>query len=269
MTGLLLTEAEPISPKTQILIARYTHYLYQAELSDEERAELLFQRGITYDSVGLSSLARMDYSEAIKLNPILAEAHNSVGVHYLLSGLFILAYESFDATLDINPNHENALFNRGTALYYGGRSELAVADTKAFLQLDTSDPIRALWHYIINMSVNPQLATEELRAARVELRPDNWLTSVVDFYLGDIPERQVIARLLEDVKSQTQLNNRLCEAYFYLGKYHSWTNNHVTAENYYKLSLSTNVYEYVEHRYARIELQRLRALRRNQNSDAS
>lgn len=263
MTGLLLAEAEPISPKTQILIARYTHYLYQAELKDEERAELLFQRGITYDSIGLSSLARMDYAEAIKLNPVLAEAHNSVGVHYLLSGLYMLAYESFDATLELNPEHENALFNRGVALYYGGRSELAQQDTEAFLNQDTSDPIRAIWHYIITKNHDPETAFEQLSQARTSLNDDNWMSSIVDFYIGQANEREVIATLLQDVRSQTQLNNRLCEAYFYLGKYHSWQGNHSIAENYFKLSLSTNVYEYVEHRYARIELNKLREARRH------
>jgi lipoprotein NlpI len=43
-----------------------------------------------------------------------------------------------------------------------------------------------------------------------------------------------------------------------LGKYHRSQNNLGVAANYFKLALSTNVFEYVEHRYARMELLLLR-----------
>jgi lipoprotein NlpI len=64
--------------------------------------------------------------------------------------------------------------------------------------------------------------------------------------------------LISGVTSQQQLTDRLCEAYFYLGKYHSARGNTGVASNYFKLALSTNVFEYVEHRYARLELNLLR-----------
>ena len=264
MSGLLLAEPEPISARSQILIAQYTNTLYLAKLTTEERAEFLFQRGIAYDSIGLSSLARMDYAEAIKLNPTLAEAYNSVGVHFIQAGMFMRAYESFDSSLEINPSYDNALLNRGIALYYGGRSELASQDTLAFLEKDKSDPYRVLWHYIIQFKLDPLLALQDLTTARLDLDQNNWVTAIVDFYLGEIPESQVIATLLTDVQSQTQLNNRLCEVYFYLGKYHAANGNTTKAENYFKLALSTNVYEFVEHKYARIELNNLRQERRTQ-----
>jgi lipoprotein NlpI len=264
MSGLLLAEPEPISARSQILIAQYTHTLYQAKLTEIERAEFLFQRGIAYDSIGLSSLARMDYAEAIKLNPTLAEAYNSVGVHFIQAGMFMRAYESFDSSLEINPSYENAILNRGIALYYGGRSELALQDTLAFLEKDTSDPYRVLWHYIIQVKLDPVKAVQDLSLARVSLDEADWATSIVDFYLDKMSESQVIATLLLDVKSQTQLNNRLCEVYFYLGKFHAASGNTTKAENYFKLALSTNVYEYVEHKYARIELNNLRQERRLQ-----
>ena len=264
MSGLLLAEPEPVSARSQILIAQYTHTLYQAKLSNAERAEFLFQRGIAYDSIGLSSLARMDYAEAIKLNPQLAEAYNSVGVHFIQAGMFMRAYESFDSSLEINPSYENALLNRGIALYYGGRSELASQDTARFLENDKSDPYRLLWHYIIQANIDVELARQTLADAKPYINRDNWASAIIDFYFGEIQESEVIATLLRDVKSQTQLNNRLCEVYFYLGKYHAANGNTAKAENYFKLALSTNVYEYVEHKYARIELNNLRQERRAQ-----
>ncbi len=256
--SLLLAEPEPTSQRIQMVIARYTHILYKADLENTERAELLFQRGNAYDAIGLKSLAVIDYNEAVRLKPDLAEAHNSIGVHHIQTGNFLQAYESFDATLEINPDYNFAILNRGVALYYGGRSELAATDTKAFWHLEKSDPYRLLWLYITEVQNDPIAALQLLRERRQFVSDDVWARVLIEFYLDEVNEAEVIAKLLEDVNSQTELNNRLCEAYFYIGKYHLARGNDFIARNYFKLSLSTNVYEFVEHKYSRVELSNLR-----------
>jgi lipoprotein NlpI len=100
-----------------------------------------------------------------------------------------------------------------------------------------------------------------LREGRVLLSKSDWATVLVDYYLGSVSESAVVAALVSDVSSQSQLNHRLCEAYFYLGKLNAQKGNIIKAENYFKLALSTNVFEYVEHKYARIELTKLRQAR--------
>jgi lipoprotein NlpI len=262
MSGLLLSEPEMVSTRAQLSIVHYTDSLYRVEFTDAERAEVLFQRGVAYDSLGLISLARRDYAEALSINPALAEAYNSLGVLYIQAGMHMLAYEAFDSTLEINPQYDFALLNRGIALYYGGRASLAVKDTSAYLQLDPSDPFRLLWHYIVYAKNNSEeQAMDMLSKARVALASDNWASSLVDYYLGNIDEGGVISALLNGVTSQSQLNYRLCEAYFYLGKYNVNKGNSIKAANYFKLSLGTNVYEYVEHKYARLELDKVRKAR--------
>jgi len=67
-----------------------------------------------------------------------------------------------------------------------------------------------------------------------------------------------IARMAEDVTSNEALTERLCEAYFYLGKYSQLQGDVNAAINFFKLALSTNVYEFVEHRYAKLELDLMR-----------
>ncbi|MFQ3249826.1 MAG: lipoprotein NlpI [Glaciecola sp.] len=268
MGNLLLAEPEPVNTRSQMAIARYNHILSQAPLKEHERAELLFQRGMLYDSVGLSGLARYDFVQALQLKPDMAEAHNSIGIHHIQQMDFIQAYESFDSTLDINPDYDFAILNRGIALYYGGRAELAVSDLNRFYEKDKKDPYRVLWSFIVEQYLNREKALANLASYRKELDNESWATSIVDFYLGKINETAVIANLVDDVKNQKQLNDRLCEAYFYLGKYHSDLGNEVKASNYFKLSLSTNVFEYVEHRFSRVELARLRERRKESRTEA-
>jgi lipoprotein NlpI len=258
MGNLLLAEPAPMNPRSQLAIARYNHILVNTDLEDEQRAQLLHQRGTLYDSVGLSGLAQYDFNQAIRLKPDLAEAYNSIGVHYTQQMNFIQAYEAFDATLDIAPDMEFAFLNRGIALYYGGRPDLAVRDFGEFYNKNASDPYRALWSYLASSEIDKPQAMIELAEQRKNLDEKNWATQLVDLYLGNTTENELLNTLIGGITSQQQLTDRLCEAYFYLGKYHSARGSRGIASNYFKLALSTNVFEYVEHRYARLELNLLR-----------
>ena len=79
------------------------------------------------------------------------------------------------------------------------------------------------------------------------------------FYLGKISEQELLEVAANVNSDPQQLAERLCEVYFYLAKWHE-QQNPTKALDYYKKVLATNVYEFVEHRYARIEMNRLRGL---------
>ena len=81
MGNLLVPEPAPLSIRSQVAIARFGQILSNAELTDEDKAQLHFQRGMLYDSVGLGGLAQFDYNRAINFKPNMAEAYNSLGVH--------------------------------------------------------------------------------------------------------------------------------------------------------------------------------------------
>ena len=256
--GLLLAEPLPVDPRIQFTIARYNQILLQPSLADDERAELFYKRGIFYDRAGLPNLAEFDFSQAVSLKADMAAAYNSLGVHLIQKREFDRAYEAFDSTLDIEPEYDYALLNRGIALYYAGRPELGVADLDDFYLKDISDPFRVLWAYHGSAEIDAITAKSELLKRKQEMNTEHWAVSIIDLYLGLGSEIDIFHNLVQGVKSSTELTQRLCEAYFYLGKYHAFLGNNGVALNYFKLSLSTNVYEYVEHRYARLEMAKIR-----------
>ena len=259
MGNLILAEPAPVSMRSQMALARLEQILGQMpNIPKDQKAELLYQRGVLYDSVGLSGLAQFDFDRALQLKPDMAKAYNFIGIQHTQNMNFMQAYEAFDSTLDIEPEHEYAFLNRGIALYYGGRAELAINDFQQFYHQDDSDPYRALWRYIAEAAVDPELARAHLQQTRDQLSDKHWANVLVDFYLGKKSENEVLDGLVRGVTSQQQLTDKLCEAYFYLGKYHSFHGDNGIASNYFKLALSTNVYEFVEHRYARLELNMLR-----------
>lgn len=251
--------ATPLSTdfRSEIAIARYSELLYRTNLTDEQKAQLLYDRGVLYDSLGLSTLARIDFNRTLNLKPDLPEVYNFLGIHYTLMQQYDKAYEMFDAVLDLKAEHEYAYLNRGIALYYGQRPQLAEQDFDAFLALAPSDPYRVVWRYLAQKELDPITAQQQLMSASSQLDETTWAYQLIQLYSGELSETAFLAQLDEGVSSEQEFAERLCEAYFYLAKKHLSAGNARSAEDYFKLSLSTNVHEFVEYKYARLELELL------------
>jgi lipoprotein NlpI len=255
---LIIAEPNAISYKSEIALARLSQVLQRAEISDGQRAELFYQRGVEYDKVGLRALARFDFNQAINLKPDMVDAYNFIGIHFTQLQEFNQAYDAFDSAIELAPDHEYAYLNRGIALYYGGRANLASDDFKVFRQYQQNDPYRVLWQYLADLETNQQQAAQDLSLYAELIDESVWAKKVIDLYLGKINQATFIDHLTDNVSSNKALTERLCEAYFYLGKYNQMKGDVNAAINFFKLALSTNVYEFVEHRYAKLELDLMR-----------
>jgi len=258
LNQLVIAEPLAINFKSEIAIARLSEVLSRVKITDDQKAQLHYDRGVLYDSVGLRSLARLDFSHALQLKPNLIDAYNFLGIHFTQLKEFTQAYEKFDSVLELEPNHEYAHLNRGIALYYGDRPELAAQDFNDFHHKQSDDPYRLLWLYLAEYEMNTELAKQMLKQRAELVSERTWAKQVIYLYLGEISQEKFISELTYNVQSNKELTDRLCEAYFYLGKYNQSMGLYGAASNFFKLSLSTNVYEFVEHRYARLELDLMR-----------
>ncbi|MCJ8303894.1 lipoprotein NlpI [Shewanella sp.] len=253
---------EPVMPdyKLEITLAKLNEILSSADLTQEQQARFHYDRGVIYDSVGLRILSRIDFHQALKLQPNLADAYNFIGIYYTQEGQFESAYEAFDAVLELSPEYDYAYLNRGIALYYGERYELAVADMQSFYALDPKDGYRALWLYLTQSAQDPEQAKANLASSQPELAPNAWSSVLVDYYLGKKSRKEVFAAAKMGLSHPNEYAERLCEAYFYIAKIAQEQGQYSDAANYFRLALATNIYDFVEHRYARIELAKLNVL---------
>ncbi|GEA61665.1 lipoprotein NlpI [Vibrio comitans] len=247
--------AVPLQPSIQqeVQIARTTQLLLRSDINDQERAELHFQRGVYYDSLGLRELARYDFNQSLSINPAQPDIFNLLGVYFTQVGQYDAAYEAFDSTLELDPNNQYAERNRAIALYYGDRVDLALEEMTRHYNDDPSDPFRAIWLYIIETESNPQQALDKLTQSYAN-RNQEWAWVLVGLMLDEVPEDDAFMEIAAGAKDNLTLAQRLTEAYFYLAKRHQLQGEYAEAVSLYKLSLSLNVYEYVEHRYAFLEL---------------
>ncbi|NTS75324.1 lipoprotein NlpI [Catenovulum sp. SM1970] len=249
--------ALPLKPSVQqeLAIKRLTDILSAVDLTEEQRAELHFQRGVRFDAMGLNNLALYDFNQSLKYKQDFVESYNYLGVYYTLNQEFPSAYDAFDSVLELEPEHSFAVFNRGIALYYGMRPELAIEDFKRYQSKKDNDPYRAIWLYLAEREIDEAQAKQRLTASIDKISDQTWAKTVLGLYLERISINQFLSSLAIGVKDEVELAHRLCEAYFYLAKYYQYKQQEQQAKVYFKLALATNVYEFVEHRYATLELE--------------
>ena len=251
--------AVPLQPTLQqeVILARMEQILASRALTDDERAQLLYERGVLYDSLGLRALARNDFSQALSIRPDMPEVFNYLGIYLTQAGNFDAAYEAFDSVLELDPTYNYAHLNRGIALYYGGRYKLAQDDLLAFYQDDPNDPFRSLWLYLVEREMDVDKAKVALQQRHDKADRDQWGWNIVEFYLGDISEKSLMESLQADATDNTSLAEHLSETNFYLGKYYLSLGEKDDAKALFKLAVANNVNNFVEHRYALLELAQL------------
>ncbi len=246
-----------VTLQQEVKIARLSQLLSRSDLSDKVKAQMLYERGGYYDSVGLRDLARLDFERSLNLNPAQPQIFNLLGVYFTQIAQYDAAYDAFDSALELEPNNRYARRNRAIALYYGDRIELSYEEMQQAYHRDTSrDPLHALWLYIIEYEIDPQRAEANL-IARYKERNDNWKWALVANMLGEISEEQLFKAALHDVRGNLAVAQRLTETYFYLGKRYQFAEQYADAIALYKLALSFNVYGYLEHKYSFLELGRI------------
>ena len=140
---LALAELNPqLRFDQEVMIVRLTQVLQEAKLTDDDRADLYFERGVIYDSLGLWSLARYDFNQAISLNQKMTAAYNYMGLYLLLEDDYDSSVDAFNAVLDLDPDYAYTYLNRGLAFYYSGRYSEAQHDLLHFYNENPTDPYR-------------------------------------------------------------------------------------------------------------------------------
>lgn len=260
MGNLALPNVVPFDRyEKEITMVRLGDVISQGNLSRGERARLHFERGVISDSLGLWSLARVDFLQAAKLSPHMVAAQNSLGLYELADDNYEEALDIFNNVLDIDPDYDYAYFNRGMVLYYGERYFEAQHDFERFYKADNTDPYRVLWLYFNEQNLKPNSAQRNLRERAKNLNPDVWGSRIVAYFLRDISLSDLRDEMEEDAagKDTQQYAEMTTETYFYLAKQALINGREGEAKSLFRLALAGQVYNFVEYRFALFELGKL------------
>jgi len=229
----------------------------ESKVDDKQRAILLYERGLIYVRIGLTAHSRYDFTQSINVDPSFADAYNSLGVYLLMAGDYDEAFDAFDSAIELSDNLEYSYLHRAIGLSLVERFDGAQQDIEHFYQLDPTDPYRALWRYRINFLIDPKLALEQIRQAQPAAEDKRFAWAIVSVINGKITEEQFFDNVANGVKTNEELAHRLSEAYYYLAHWHMNNNNLTKGLYYLKLSIAGSVKDFIEYKYALLELKNI------------
>ena len=117
-------------------IRLYTRALLHGNLSRENEANALFDRGIAYRKKGFLDKAVDDFDAALTIRPDFADAYEERGVAHDKKGDFDSAIADYDAAIRLKPNFAGAYNDRGYVRQEKGEYAKAIADYDVALRLE-------------------------------------------------------------------------------------------------------------------------------------
>ncbi|WP_392561930.1 lipoprotein NlpI [Orbus sturtevantii] len=254
----LLAVPLQVSYDDEIKLAQISQQLYNKNLSDKARMKLLFQRGSLYDSLGFRAFAQTDFNQLLSYNVAIPDVYNYLAINAMHDADYDTAFIALNSALELEPDYQFAYINRAIGLYRNERYEAALVDALKFYHYAPNDPMRILWLYLVEEKLDKAKATDEIIRRYNEMTDKTvWGSDIIAFYLGKISEDRLMINLQQGVETNSELAQRLCETYFYLGKYYQSKGDNKRAEMLFKYSLANNVYNYLEHQQALFEITQL------------
>jgi lipoprotein NlpI len=198
--------------------------------------------------------AIQDYDQAIRLNPSSALAYNNRGRANHLKEDYAQAISDYGAAINLDPDYPLAFYNRGLARFDQGLYIAAVPDFVRAVQLDPAKPYRVIALYLAKArGGDPDREMLAASAAQLDLTP--WPGPVVNLYL-DKATPQAVIDAARDPDPHVQ-QERLCEAYFYIGEYLLIASQKAEALRMFQAAVATNVISLFEYASAKAELRHL------------
>ncbi|MCP4326706.1 MAG: lipoprotein NlpI [Psychromonas sp.] len=251
---LPIATAVQVDYQDEVKLLRLNQLIAEHKGDNKQKAMLFYERGIIYDRMGLNAHSRYDFTQSVNADPAFPDAYTSLGVYLLLGQSYDEAFDAFDAAIELSDKMQYSYLHRAVGLYHVKRYPLASRDINKFYEMDKSDPYRTLWRYIIDSKLDEQNALATLRNEHVASDDNRYAWSIIDVIAGRRSEKEFFSTVGSGIRSNKEIAQRLCEAYFYLGYKHKLAGNLDKAIYYFKLATSTNIHEFIEYKYALMEL---------------
>lgn len=255
---MILAISPANNDEIQLEIVHLSQQLLQTDLDENKLAKLHYRRAALYNSLGLNIFAQNDLYQILAMMPKAIDVHNYLGVILAAQGNTDQALAAFNTVVELDPDYDVGRLNRAILLYNTEHYAAAKDDALAFYHRAPDKFYRLLWLYLIEYEINQEQAQQRLQQRYDAMSQHNgWGDNILAFYLNKISERDLIQRANVGIKTNRELAERLCEMYFYLGKYYLNKKNVKRAEMMFKYTLASHIYNYIEYQQALFELKKL------------
>ncbi len=222
-------------------------------------ATAYYYRGDTWYKKADDDLAIKDYTKAIALDPTNFHAYNGRGNAWKNKGEYEPAIRDYNKAVELRPRSPFAYGNRGNILYFQGKFGEAIPD---YLKAIENNYKPSDYLYLRLLLASSRVSEEDYEKFRKEFsdyvasqKVDEWIREISNYYLrGHKGELQIIEQAQRSGKSQKEIRERLCEAYYYLGEYRLMKGDRNGAGEFFRKSIETNIYHFTEHHSSRAML---------------
>jgi tetratricopeptide (TPR) repeat protein len=204
-------------------------------------------RGVAWERKDEYDRAIADYSRAIELNPQYALAYNNRGATWKTKGEHERAMADYNKAIEVAPGFALAYKNRGDILYNQARFIEAIAEYKMAIEKDYKPKD---YTYLSLLRTLSKVSMEDYNRYLEEFRnfvdshqTEEWIRVVSRYYLGmdKVTEKDVLAEARKG-KEEQKRQERLCEAYYYLGEQRLLQDDRKGAEEFFRKSIETKVH---------------------------
>lgn len=250
--SLYKTEAQQSAQaKLWILQAR----LDSNRLPARPRAQILVQRGVQQDHLGLVNEAARSLNEALALDPQNSGAYAALSVNALLRGDDERAVAHASQALKLSPSDAAPRYTRAYANFYAGRVDVARDELLEILKSrsEIERSYATLWLHLATR----KLGGDAFAATRAYQPTDSkpaWPYPVVKLLNGSGTLDEALAAARAD---KQEADGRLCELYFFLGQHQLLSGQTQAAKESFQKAVGTRVQEFTEYALAQRELQAL------------
>jgi lipoprotein NlpI len=208
-------------------------------------------RANAYKAKGDLERAISDYNKAIELNPEYANAFNNRGNTYYALGNIEHAIADFNKAIAFDPKLDVAYNNRGLAYQIKRNFDKAVSDYDIALALNPDDEYVYIDQIIASKNISHDKYKKALKRLKKHIRWNNsneWIRTISRYYLElDGLDEKTVLEEARNCKDTKEIKERLCEAYYYLAEKRFMEGNRKGAEEFFRKSVETNVYSFIEY----------------------
>jgi tetratricopeptide (TPR) repeat protein len=190
------------------------------------------------------------YDEAIRLDPKSATFYVNRGTLWRSRGEYTRATQDYDSAIALKPNDLLAYGNRGLARFL--HADFAEAtDDFAKVGRQSENAYITIWTYLSGARAGRKDAKKAMEQASATLKRTEWPYSIVEFFLGK--------RSLRAAQSAALGPKEQCEAQFYIGQWHLLRQEREDAKRAFQSAVNNCASNVAEHQGALEELKRLQS----------